>query len=122
MKSRAVLNLSSALVGGFSLVPINGDVGRLIGVACDSDQSGAFAEVHQPDPLGLPTRLANLLGAGPDGPAGRGDRVELVVDVDDERPDKPPTSAVVLNGQHTLSAATLNRVVLQGRPLRVPTV
>ena len=55
-------------------------------------------------------------------PPRGGDREQLVVDVDDERADQPATPAVVLDRQHALAAATLDGVLLDRGPLRVPAV
>src|SRR6185312_12384352 len=91
----------------------------VLGVARDGQQRGGVAQVHQTHPLGLPACFAHLAGRGPDHPTGRGDRVQLVVDADDERADQRATPAVVLDGQNALAASTLNGIVLDRRALGV---
>src|SRR5690606_8479390 len=56
-----------------------------------------------------------------DDTAARGDGVQLVVVLDDARPDQVATLAVVLDGQNTLTAAALDRVVLHRGALGVTT-
>src|SRR6185312_9623229 len=75
----------------------------VFGVAGNGQQRGGIAQVHQAHPLRLPACLAHLASRGTDHPTRRGDRVQLVVDVDDERPDQRATPAVVLDGQDTLA-------------------
>ena len=55
-------------------------------------------------------RAADLARRGADDAASGGDRVQLAVVVDDQGADQPATPPVVLNGQHSLAAATLHRV------------
>src|SRR5919107_554520 len=114
--------------GSLSGVPGSGSARRIcggglrivLGVARDGQQRGGLTQVHQADPLRLSTGLPDLAGRGPDHTSGGGDRVQLVVESDDERSHQRATPAVVLERQHALAAPTLHRVVLDRGALGVP--
>src|SRR4051794_6585890 len=114
--------------GSLSGVPGSGSARRICGgglrivldVARDGQQRGGLTQVHQADPLRLSTGLPDLAGGGPDHTSGGGDRVQLVVESDDERSHQRATPAVVLERQHALPAPTLHRVVLDRGALGIP--
>src|SRR5918999_2006381 len=115
-------DVSSGLVGGWLAKSAERLVVRVVlRVAGHREQRGTVAKVHQADPLRLPACLADLACRRADHPAGRGDRVQLVVDPDDERADQSATPAVVLEGQNTLPAPALHGIVLDRGALGVPT-
>src|SRR5258705_549764 len=83
----------------------------LLGVARNSNQCVALAQVHQPNALGLPPGLADLASRRPDDTSTRGDGVQLRVVVDDQRSDQTATPPVELDRQHPFAATALDRVL-----------
>jgi hypothetical protein len=114
------LSWSLAGCGSGQLAGLRRGLRIVLGVARDGQQRGGLAQVHQADPLRLPTGLPDLAGRGPDHTSGGGDRVQLVVESDDERAHQRATPAVVLERQHALAAPTLHRVVLDRGALGIP--
>ncbi|COY38874.1 Uncharacterised protein [Mycobacterium tuberculosis] len=82
-------------------------------------QCVALAQIHQPNTLGLPSRLANLACRGADHATAGSDGIQLAVVVDNQRPNQPAAPAVVHDRQHTFTAAALYRVFLDRGTFRI---
>src|SRR5207245_207639 len=96
---------------------------RLVGVASNGHQSDAVRKVHELDTHRVPVaRTAYRLDRGPDDASVRRDREQLVVRADHNRTYQSTTPLGNFRGKHTLSTPTLNRVLVDRRPLGVPTI
>src|SRR5438270_6141164 len=92
------------------------------GVARHRDDGLLVGQVDQAHAHSLPAGPANLLHPGADHAATRGDREDLLVDLDDERSDQLAALGDDLRRRHALAATTLDRVLLDLRPLRISAV
>src|SRR5262249_23578786 len=113
----------SPVPGGYVLVlGLTGDhvgAGPRLGVTRDGYHAIPGCEVHQPDPHRLPPRLLHLGGRGPDDTARRGDRVDLVLGIHHERPDKLAALVDDPGAARARRPASLGRVLVDGGPLGV---
>src|SRR5438309_11363080 len=82
-----------------------------LGVARHRDDRLLVGQVDQAHAHSLPAGPANLLHPGADDAAARGDREDLLVDLDDERPDQLAALRDDLRRGHALAAASLHRVL-----------
>src|SRR5690606_27749627 len=96
---------------------------RFVGVPSDRHEGYTLGQVHQLDTHCVPiARAAHGLHGSPHDSTSTGDREEFIIRVDHHCTHQRTPALCDLGGEDSLSAAALNRVLLDRSPLRVSAV